>query len=164
MHLIFWHDDFVVSPRDPASGLPTGRRVTMPDGKSVEGVAFGIFSFEGLPQPVDFLERVEILGSGVGNSIGLSKVGLLYDGFRVNGGANTRLSGNHEAESNGVTQPFFFLPEVDDEVAISFSEAHLAAVLLGRRPCCWLGCTHRTDKELSPSVRWVLSRRGKASG
>ena len=32
-----------------------------------------------------------------------------------------------------------------------------------RRPCCWLGCTHRTDKELSPSVRWVLSRRSKAS-
>jgi len=32
-----------------------------------------------------------------------------------------------------------------------------------RRPCCWLGCTHRKDKELSPSVRWVLSRRSKAS-
>ena len=32
-----------------------------------------------------------------------------------------------------------------------------------RRPCCWLGCTHRKDKELSPSVRWVLNRRGKAS-
>ena len=32
-----------------------------------------------------------------------------------------------------------------------------------RRPCCWLGCTHRKDKELSPSVRWVLSSRGKAS-
>src|ERR1700739_785884 len=26
-----------------------------------------------------------------------------------------------------------------------------------RRPCCWLGCTHRTDKSISPSVRWVLS-------
>ena len=32
-----------------------------------------------------------------------------------------------------------------------------------RRPCCWLGCIHRKDKELSPSVRWVLSRRSKAS-
>ena len=32
-----------------------------------------------------------------------------------------------------------------------------------RRPCCWLGCIHRKDKELSPSVRWVLSSRGKAS-
>jgi hypothetical protein len=30
-------------------------------------------------------------------------------------------------------------------------------------PCCWLGCTHRKDKELSPSVRWVLGRRIKAS-
>ena len=32
-----------------------------------------------------------------------------------------------------------------------------------RRPCCWLGCIHRKDKELSPSVRWVLSTRSKAS-
>lgn len=30
-----------------------------------------------------------------------------------------------------------------------------------RRPCCWLGCIHRTDKEISPSVQWVLSRRSK---
>lgn len=27
-----------------------------------------------------------------------------------------------------------------------------------RRPCCWMGCIHRTDKEISPSVKWVLSR------
>lgn len=26
-----------------------------------------------------------------------------------------------------------------------------------RRPCCWLGCIHRTDKPVSPSVKWVLS-------
>jgi len=32
-----------------------------------------------------------------------------------------------------------------------------------RRPCCWLGCAHRKDKQLSPSVRWVLRRRRKAS-
>src|SRR5438552_7974423 len=32
-----------------------------------------------------------------------------------------------------------------------------------RRPCCWLGCIHRKDKELSPSVRWMLGIRGKAS-
>ena len=25
-----------------------------------------------------------------------------------------------------------------------------------RRPCCWIGCIHRTDKEISPSVRGVL--------
>lgn len=30
-----------------------------------------------------------------------------------------------------------------------------------RRPCCWLGCPHRKDKAISPSVKWVLSRRGK---
>lgn len=27
-----------------------------------------------------------------------------------------------------------------------------------RRPCCWIGCIHRTDKPISPSVQWVLSR------
>jgi hypothetical protein len=27
-----------------------------------------------------------------------------------------------------------------------------------RRPCCWIGCIHRTDKEVSPSIKWVLSR------
>ena len=32
-----------------------------------------------------------------------------------------------------------------------------------RRPCCWLGCIHRTDKPLSPSMQWVLSRRSKKS-
>ncbi len=30
-----------------------------------------------------------------------------------------------------------------------------------RRPCCWLGCIHRTDKSISPSVRAVLDRRSK---
>jgi hypothetical protein len=28
-----------------------------------------------------------------------------------------------------------------------------------RRPCCWIGCIHRTDKAVSPSVRYVLDRR-----
>lgn len=28
-----------------------------------------------------------------------------------------------------------------------------------RRPCCWLGCIHRKDKKISPSVKYVLSRR-----
>jgi len=27
-----------------------------------------------------------------------------------------------------------------------------------RRPCCWIGCIHRPDKPLSPSIQWVLSR------
>jgi uncharacterized protein YdeI (YjbR/CyaY-like superfamily) len=30
-----------------------------------------------------------------------------------------------------------------------------------RRPCCWYGCTHRKDKALSPSQKFVLSRRAK---
>ena len=28
-----------------------------------------------------------------------------------------------------------------------------------RRPCCWIGCTHRTDKSLSSSQKFILSRR-----
>ncbi len=32
-----------------------------------------------------------------------------------------------------------------------------------RRPCCWYGCIHRTDKTVSPSVQYVLSRRSKRS-
>src|SRR5215470_14592186 len=32
-----------------------------------------------------------------------------------------------------------------------------------RRPCCWLGCIHRTDKAISPSVQYVLNRRSKKS-
>lgn len=32
-----------------------------------------------------------------------------------------------------------------------------------RRPCCWLGCIHRTDKKISPSVEAVLERRAKKS-
>ena len=31
-----------------------------------------------------------------------------------------------------------------------------------RRPCCWLGCIHRKDKKISPSVQYVLSRRSAA--
>lgn len=32
-----------------------------------------------------------------------------------------------------------------------------------RRPCCWIGCIHRTDKAISPSVKAILSRRAKKS-
>lgn len=28
-----------------------------------------------------------------------------------------------------------------------------------RRPCCWIGCIHRTDKAVSPSVKAILGRR-----
>jgi len=30
-----------------------------------------------------------------------------------------------------------------------------------RRPCCWIGCPHRTDKPLSPSIKGILAKRGK---
>ncbi len=27
-----------------------------------------------------------------------------------------------------------------------------------RRPCCWIGCIHRDDKNMSASQRWVTGR------
>ena len=30
-----------------------------------------------------------------------------------------------------------------------------------RRPCCWIGCIHRTDKKISPSVKGILEKRSK---
>lgn len=30
-----------------------------------------------------------------------------------------------------------------------------------RRPCCWLGCIHRKDKAVSPSVQGILNRKFK---
>jgi hypothetical protein len=30
-----------------------------------------------------------------------------------------------------------------------------------RRPCCWMGCSHRTDKPLSPSQKFVLAKQSK---
>ncbi len=32
-----------------------------------------------------------------------------------------------------------------------------------RRPCCWMGCIHREDKAVSPSVKGILARRSKTS-
>lgn len=32
-----------------------------------------------------------------------------------------------------------------------------------RRPCCWIGCIHRTDKAISPSIQYVLSKRTKVN-
>lgn len=31
-----------------------------------------------------------------------------------------------------------------------------------RRPCCWVGCTHRSDKAMSPSQKWVLEKQTKS--
>jgi hypothetical protein len=33
-----------------------------------------------------------------------------------------------------------------------------------RRPCCWIGCIHRTDKAMSTSQKWVLSRQSGSTG
>lgn len=30
-----------------------------------------------------------------------------------------------------------------------------------RRPCCWVGCIHRTDKPLSRSQKFILSKQTK---
>lgn len=32
-----------------------------------------------------------------------------------------------------------------------------------RRPCCWIGCIHRTDKAVSPSVQGILNKRNRKS-
>lgn len=32
-----------------------------------------------------------------------------------------------------------------------------------RRPCCWLGCIHRKDKSVSPSVQAMLNKWSKRS-
>ena len=30
-----------------------------------------------------------------------------------------------------------------------------------RRPCCWLGCVHRSDKPISASQKYVLGKQAK---
>lgn len=30
-----------------------------------------------------------------------------------------------------------------------------------RRPCCWIGCIHRTDKPVSPSIQAILKMKQK---
>ena len=32
-----------------------------------------------------------------------------------------------------------------------------------RRPCCWYGCTHRTDKPMSASQKFILGKKTRAS-
>lgn len=31
-----------------------------------------------------------------------------------------------------------------------------------RRPCCWIGCIHRTDKPISPTQKWVLGKQSRS--
>lgn len=28
-----------------------------------------------------------------------------------------------------------------------------------RRPCCWMGCTHRKDKPLSSTQKWLIEKK-----
>ena len=30
-----------------------------------------------------------------------------------------------------------------------------------RRPCCWIGCIHRTDKPISSSQKFILNKQSK---
>jgi len=32
-----------------------------------------------------------------------------------------------------------------------------------RRPCCWIGCIHRTDKKISPSIQGILNKKTKSA-
>jgi hypothetical protein len=46
---------------------------------------------------------------------------------------------------------------------------HVARVVIEliqgkRRPCCWMGCIHRTDKVVSHSVRGILLARQSRKG
>ncbi|MBY0110389.1 YdeI/OmpD-associated family protein [Patescibacteria group bacterium] len=43
-------------------------------------------------------------------------------------------------------------------------EAHIKRMIVElregvRRPCCWLGCIHRKDKAISPSVAAILKKK-----
>ena len=28
-----------------------------------------------------------------------------------------------------------------------------------RRPCCWIGCIHRSDKAMNPTQRWIAAKK-----
>ncbi len=30
-----------------------------------------------------------------------------------------------------------------------------------RRPCCWMGCIHRTDKPMNATQKWILDKQNK---
>ena len=32
-----------------------------------------------------------------------------------------------------------------------------------KRPCCWIGCTHRKDKPMSTSQRFILNKNKKST-
>lgn len=52
-------------------------------------------------------------------------------------------------------------PKQAETKARRISRTHTELAEGKRRPCCWLGCIHRTDKAISPSVAGILARRKK---
>ena len=49
-----------------------------------------------------------------------------------------------------------------EETRIAHIKRLLADLKKGkRRPCCWLGCIHRKDKAVSPSIKAILEKRNK---
>lgn len=30
-----------------------------------------------------------------------------------------------------------------------------------RRPCCWMGCIHRTDKKINATQQWIIDKKSK---
>ena len=50
-----------------------------------------------------------------------------------------------------------------DETRKKHVERVVSELLEGvRRPCCWVGCIHRTDKPISRSAQWVLDKQSKS--
>ena len=48
------------------------------------------------------------------------------------------------------------------ETRIQHIKRTVAELVAGkRRPCCWIGCIHRTDKLLSPSQMYILGKQPK---
>lgn len=31
-----------------------------------------------------------------------------------------------------------------------------------RRPCCWIGCIHRSDKAMNPTQKWMATKQKKS--
>ncbi|MBM3232167.1 YdeI/OmpD-associated family protein [Candidatus Pacearchaeota archaeon] len=50
----------------------------------------------------------------------------------------------------------------NEETRVERIERTLNDLINGkRRPCCWIGCIHRKDKTISPSVKGILNKRSK---
>lgn len=51
-----------------------------------------------------------------------------------------------------------------DETRIKHMERALVDLEKGkRRPCCWMGCVHRTDKQISASQKYILGKQKNIS-